>query len=435
MTDTRDSNTLWRALRRIRRVRRRVFRPGTWGLTVLLLALGIWMWSLLTPAPEAQATALTSTTLAAVVSTADATTVTLTSGTGVTANTTVLYIDREMLRVQTAVGGSTTTWNVVRGFDGTVATAHMNAARVWLGVRERFYRADVVDRTPCTANNELYFPHINAVTGQIAECEGGFWSVWSDDPVNVKTGTIRDNFDGNYNVMQDDGTVKSLTDTEENFVQGSPLGAIEYREEQTKTASSWITINGYLDVSGDNTTSAEGVEIIFGANSDAVLGQYIEAGTQGACIAASITFTDISGTNLVNIGFRQNEAWQDAVGVTSYTVWSGLGQSNVDGSITSREEVSGATQTDDSGVDIADAETRALKVCVSRAGVPTAYYSASYTPSLTLTDRPLYIQIPNVNTGLTYTAGTGMIPFFAFLVSGTDGPDIRVNWLELTRLP
>lgn len=378
-------------------------------------------------------TALVSTTLAAAVSTADATTVTLTSGTGVAAGS-VLYIDKELLRVQSAVGGSTTNWNVVRGFDGTASSTHANGALVYLGVRDRFYRADVVPGTSCTATNELFFPHINPRTGQIAECEGGIWAAWKNDRVRVKDYTVRDSFDVAHQVMQDDGTAKSLTTNEVNIVFGSPLGAITYREEQNKTASSWIEINGYLDISGDGTNN-EGVEIVMGNGTDPTLGQWLEVGTQAGCVAAAITLTDVSGTDELVVGFRQNEAFQSPTLHSGYTRWNTVGKAASTTAIVSEEEVAGATLSDTAIQTWADGETRALKVCMSKAGLGTAYVSDAFTPSLVLTDHPVYNPVPMTNSGATQTSGTGFVPFISFLHDTDVAEATRIYWIELTKLP
>lgn len=381
--------------------------------------------------PVQTQTRITSTTLSAAVAANDGS-IPLTSDSGVAAGT-YFYVDTELMQAISEIGTSSR-WNVRRGLGNgkTGQVAHATGSRVWLGSGDSFKTVDAGG--VCTT--ELYSPWINTKNGRMWECEASTWMQWSSDPVFVREFTVRDSFDQGYLVMQDDGTVKSLTDAEENFVYGSPLGAIEYREEQNKTASSWITINGYLEIAGDSATSAEGVEIIVGASSDAALNQYIEAGTQGACMAASLYIADVSAVGQFLIGFRQNEAFQDAAAYAGYTVWSALGVTATDGSITSKEEVSSSTTTDDTGVDWADGETRALKVCVSKGGVPTAFYTDAYTTSQSMTDRPVWKPITMTNSGVTYTAGVGMIPYISFLISGTDGVDsARVNWVELTRLP
>ena len=374
-------------------------------------------------------TEVTSTTLSAAV-TASAQTITVASATNLTAGN-YAYVDKELMAI---ISVSSTTATVRRGLAGgvTPGTMHASGVVVWLGAGDRFSASDV--NGACTAGSELYLPHINTKTGNIYDCEQGYWLLRKTDPVNVREYTVRDSFDAGYLIMQDDGTAKSLTDAEENFVYGSPLGAIEYREELTKTASSWIIADGRLDISADDgATDAEGVEIIFGTGGGTDMG-YIVAGTQGACIEASINDADINGSDFVVIGFRQNEAFVDAATPASYTLYNLVGIYNSeDGSIFHIE--TGAT-SDDSAVNWADGETRALKVCLSKAGVPSAYYSAAYTDSQTITQFPWYTVIPNVNNGTTITAGTQMMPFFTMLY-GDDAANsnIRVNWVQLTRIP
>lgn len=376
--------------------------------------------------PEAQ-TALNTTTLSAAVTTADGTVVNLTSGTTVAAGQ-ELFVDRELMRIQSAVGGSTTQWNVVRGIRGTAST-HANAATVFTGVTARFNRADVVAGTTCTAANELYFPRINATSGQIAECEAGFWAVWSNDPVAVRTYTVRDEFNGGQTIMQDDGTAKSLADAEENFVYGSPLGAIEYREDIAKTISSWVAINGSLEISADD--AAESVEIVLGASSDAALNQVLEVGTNGGCVAMMVTVSAITMVDELHIGWRQNEAFVDVAAFETYDEYATIGLKDNAGDLDIQDEEAGAgVQNDDTGITWAAGERRGLKVCISAGGVPTFYYTAA-SPHAT---RPAWIQATSTNTGDALTAADGMVPFLVYTGAGVAGT-ITIQWVEITRLP
>ena len=394
-------------------------------IAALVMMLGYSAWN-----PPTTQTAITMTTTAAAVAAAD-TSVLLTSDTGVAAGT-AIYIDNELM-VAISEQGATARWNVRRGQEGTAPAMHATAARVFVGSSGAFGRNDVTTGGACTATEHLYKPYINTRTGRIWDCELGFWMEWHRlESVNVRSFTVRDEFDQGYSVMQDDGTVKSVTDAEEDFVTGSPLGAIEYREEQTKTVSSWVTINGQLDISADNTTSAEGVEIVFGATSDAALNQVIEVGTSGACFAAMVTIADISAVDELVIGWRQNEAFVDTILYETYDEYAIIGVQDVAGDLDVEDEEAGAgVQNDDVGVTWADGERRALKVCISKTGVPTFYYTAA-SPDAT---RPAYIQVVTTNTGDALTAGDGMVPFLAFLISGTDGPNVTIQFAEITRIP
>jgi len=401
------------------------------GSIALALAVAALVWYPGGQRADAQ-TSITRTTLSSAV-TATATSVIVASATGLAANS-FLYIDGELMQIQSVSSTTATVRRNVSGGASGNAIAHAANSVVWVGVGASFSSFDVVSGASCTASQTLYSPHINARTNRFWDCEQGVWLERHADPVFVADYSVRDSFDQGYAIMADTGVAKSVTDDIDMFVWGSPLGIIEYREELTKTVSSWIIADGLLDVSADDgATDAEGVEILWGAAEGTDMG-YLVAGTQGGCVSASITNADINGSDFVVIGWRQNEAFVDLATPASYTLYNLVGIYNSeDGSIFHIE--TGAT-SDDSGVNWADAETRALKVCVSPAGAPTAYYSAAYTHSQTITDYPTYVQIPNVNNGTVLTAGTQLVPFFT-LLHGNDAAnsDIRVNWVQLTRLP
>ena len=229
---------------------------------------------------------------------------------------------------------------------------------------------------------------------------------------------VRDEFDQGYFIHQDDLTAKSLADAEINIVHGSPLGLITYREELAKTASSWVVATGTLDLSADDTIDNEGVEIVFNWGGTATTEGVIIAGTSGACLSASLTVTLIAGTDQLVMGWRQNEAFQDLAAYAGYTVWNAVGITNVDGSVFSLQEVSEATDTDDSGTNWADGETHTLRSCISAAGVPTA----------SLDD----VAITMTETGSTLTAGTQLLPFLSYLqAGGLVDAGVFVNWVQI----
>ena len=410
-------------------------------MTIRLPHATIWaaLLALLVPTLAQGQTRVDHTTFTAAV-TATATRATLTAASGSSVGD-YLYVDGELMRIRVAVNASTTEWEIQRGLgDGaTPARAHSATAIVWVIDSGESYTFNV--QGTCTPSGERYLPVINTRENRIFDCgSSGYWVERDRDSVSIQQASTvcggrlkcREEFNGGHAVMQDDGTAKSLTDAEENFVYGSPLGAIEYREEQTKTASSWITINGQLDISADNTTSAEGVEIIWGATSDAALNQVIELGTHGACIAAMITITDISAIDDLVIGWRQNEAFVDANLYETYDEYAIIGVQDTAGDLDIEDEEAGAgVQNDDVGVTWADAERRALKVCISSAGVPTFWYTAASPDN----EEPAYIQATSTNTGDALTVGDGMVPFLSFLISGTDGPDVTIQWVELSYAP
>ena len=410
-------------------------------MTIRLPHATIWaaLLALLVPTLAQGQTRVDHTTFTAAV-TATATRATLTAASGSSVGD-YLYVDGELMRIRVAVNASTTEWEIQRGLgDGaTPARAHSATAIVWVIDSGESYTFNV--QGTCTPSGERYLPVINTRENRIFDCgSSGYWVERDRDSVSIQQASTvcggrlkcREEFNGGFSVMQDDGTVKSLSDAEENFVYGSTLGAIEYREEQDKTASSWITINGQLDISADNTTSAEGVEIVWGATSDAVLNQVIELGTHGACIAAMITIADISAIDDLVIGWRQNEAFVDANLYETYDEYAIIGVQDTAGDLDIEDEEAGAgVQNDDVGVTWADAERRALKVCISSAGVPTFWYTAASPDN----EEPAYIQATSTNTGDALTAGDGMVPFLSFLISGTDGPNVTIAWVEISYAP
>jgi hypothetical protein len=237
---------------------------------------------------------------------------------------------------------------------------------------------------------------------------------------------VRESFDQGYFVMQDDATPKSVTDNEINVVFGSPVGIITYHEEVSKTLSSWIIADGVLNIQGDNDADNEGVEIRLGWN--VTTDGWIVAGTSGACFTVNLTLGDISGTDQFLIGWVQNEAYNATNTYTGYSDWSLVGVNNVDGSIFSLSEVAGGgTLSDDSGVNMADGETRTLRSCITTAGVPTAEYTANGGTTFT--------SITITNGVTAHTAGDQLLPMITFLTAGTDGAEPRINWIQVSALP
>lgn len=409
------------------------FRTTLWSLLLAVsLALPAQLWA---------QTALNTSTLAAAITDRTATIFTVTSATNVTADD-ILVVDQEAILID-AVSGTRVTGQ--RGYAGTVATTHYILAPFYNGAPREFYQDD--PRGSCTVANELFQPHISLPhPGQrdlrFYTCTvAGVWVYWTGDrerpyaaPGNSTYWVTRENFDHGFTGMRDDGT--ALIDTVDgavNQVYGSVLGPITYREELAKTTDSYIVNDGVLAVSADDDFDEDGVEITFGAGGGAVedsINSFIRAQTTGACISALVDIADISGTDEVMIGFRQNEAFDAATPLFSgtYTEYNVVGVNNVDGSIVSGQE---ATDTDDSGVNWADGEERALKVCISATlAIPTAYYSDA-SPG----DHPIYNAITMTNTGTNFAAALDVIPFFTHAQEGTDGPTVTILWLQLEFAP
>lgn len=250
--------------------------------------------------------------------------------------------------------------------------------------------------------------------------------VYTGDPLHSGRHLFRESFDQGYFIMQDDATPKSVTDNEMNVVFGSPIGIITYHEEVTKTASSWVIADGVLNISGDNDADNEGVEIRLGWN--VTTEGWIVAQTSGACFTVNLTLGDISGTDQLLIGWVQNEAYSATNTYTAYSDWSLVGVNNVDGSIFSLAEVAGGgTLSDDSGVNMADGETRTLRSCVLANGTRTASYTAAGGSTFTA--------ITLTNGVTAHTAGDQLLPMITFLSAGTDGADVTINWMEVSALP
>jgi hypothetical protein len=136
---------------------------------ILLLFVG-----LLALAGFAQAqTTTTYTTLSAAVTDPAARTITVASATGITAGTTSLYIDRELMNV-TRVSG--TTISVARGMDTTTTSTHSSGAVVVIGPVGLGPFIKVDKAGSCTAANEPYLPQFNVRTGKMFDCTSSVWT-------------------------------------------------------------------------------------------------------------------------------------------------------------------------------------------------------------------------------------------------------------------
>ena len=235
-------------------------------------------------------------------------------------------------------------------------------------------------------------------------------------------GLFRESFTQPLMVVEQDFSAKALTDAATNYVLGSKLGLITYREELAKTASSWVIASNKLDITADNTTDNEGVEIYIGDGLLTDAGGWILTGTTGGCFSVNFTVALIAGTDQFFIGWRKHEAFQDGATYTAYNEWSGVGINNVDGSVFSLGEVAaGGTLSDDSGTNAANGGTYTLKSCINATSrVPTAFLDG--------------VAITLANSGTAKTAGTVMNPFISYLqAGGSVDANIRINWLEITR--
>ena len=98
--------------------------------------------------------------------------VTVASATGITASTTMLYIDREAMDVVSVTG---TSIRVIRGTRGTRAAAHLSGAVVFAGPFSEFVAQDPLGT--CTRTTLISVPVINIANGNIWNCDSndGIW--------------------------------------------------------------------------------------------------------------------------------------------------------------------------------------------------------------------------------------------------------------------
>jgi hypothetical protein len=117
--------------------------------------------------------ALSSTTLSSAAS-VNSTSVQVASASGLTAGSTMLYVDREAMFVNSISG---TVIGVTRGSNGTRATAHISGATVYLGAPNQF--SSYPRFGACTRGNEVVLPVIDVNTGAQYNCFGstGRWQV------------------------------------------------------------------------------------------------------------------------------------------------------------------------------------------------------------------------------------------------------------------
>ena len=133
--------------------------------------------ALVAPAHAQQNTLFTTTLSGAVTSSASY--ITLASSTNVTvptqgANGSFLYIDREMFQVVAASPPGTTTnqqFLVVRGVNGTKASAHASGQIVWIGFGDWFSNAPVGPEGTCVIANVYVLPDIHVQDGSMYSCD------------------------------------------------------------------------------------------------------------------------------------------------------------------------------------------------------------------------------------------------------------------------
>lgn len=132
--------------------------------------------------------ATTSTTLSTAVTSTSQQQIVVASATGFAANTTQMYVGRELMAVN-AVNG--TTISVTRGAGGTRATTHVSGATVYVGPPTYFISFPKTGS--CTATNEPNLPQLQTnfnvgLLGNRFDCFGGAW--YADLNLGLYTLTI-----------------------------------------------------------------------------------------------------------------------------------------------------------------------------------------------------------------------------------------------------
>lgn len=193
------------------------------------------------------------------------------------------------------------------------------------------------------------------------------------------------------------------TDGSTNYVIGSSVGPMCWREEQNKGTRSWVEVPTGLDITADDIVDNEGVEIYFAGINETLGDGWLNTSNKGGCFEVGFTNVNISATDQFVIGWRIAGAFDTANDYTQYTEYSVVGVTTNDGSVFSIARVaSGATLSDDSGTNIADGGLHRLKVCINATTrVPTAY----------LDD----VAITMTNTGVAKTTATEMAPFVSYM--------------------
>jgi len=271
--------------------------------------------------------------------------------------------------------------------------------------------------------NVLYGLDIDAITGDAQAREtainvGLGWDVGVSSASHIFQ---RENFkQGFRKQLASDFSAATDTDTSVNIVIGTNGVNFEYREELAKTASSFILNNaGALDISADDTTDNEGVEIMLGSSQTTTSG-YLIAQTDQLCFSVNATVALIAGTDQFVIGWRVNSAYDGANVYTNYSDYSVVGINNVDGSVFGlSDSTTGAAETDDSTTNWANTETRTLKACIDGAGLPHSYLDGTL--------------VVETNRTTPIDANIMMVPFISYLqAGGAVDAAILINWWEIT---
>lgn len=138
---------------------------------------GLLVVALLVAAQGYAQTTTSTTTLSSAITSTSNTTVVVASATGITAGSTALYVDRELMLV---TGVSGTNIKVIRGYAPTSATTHLSGSVVYLGPIGNGPFIGYDKTGSCTSTNETYLPQINPATGKRFNCNASTWTVVND---------------------------------------------------------------------------------------------------------------------------------------------------------------------------------------------------------------------------------------------------------------
>lgn len=278
---------------------------------------------------------------------------------------------------------------------------------------------DLIGITPTAKGTTAYTGTITTTgdltanrTYCLTDYNGAFWT----------TGTrfMRPNI-----ICETDFTPAVKGDGDTNYVLGNSLGMIVYREEQAKTTRSWVEATTGLDITADNDTDDEGVEIYLGGYVETLGDGWLVTGTTGGIFEVEFTIANVSATDQFLVGWRSCVAFDGANAYANYVEHIALGITATDGSVFASSRVPaiavGAQQTDDSGTNLTDATTHTLRVAINASTrIPTAFLDGV---AVTLT-----------NCGGARTTATAMAPFITYL-HGAEAADagIIINKVSIWR--
>jgi len=241
-------------------------------------------------------------------------------------------------------------------------------------------------------------------------------------PLVNAAGIHRDNF-CNFDVIQNDDTAESGTDTEINLIitDQAPDGYYQWIEQTaTLSLAQPIATGCGLDVSGDITAN-DGHEIKFTRTPLLGVGQVLTSMAVPFYFEISITITDISTVDGDwATGLMMPEAQQDAPqhdGLDTYLIFT-LSDNAGDLDVEADNGGSGAVN-DDTGVTWADGETKVLRLEVADD------LSAAFVDGTEIT-------LTNCNLAASwFDTGDSILPFY-YHTQGAEGAasGIIINYVE-----